>query len=137
MASSKKIKKYDNKIIKPCTNCFQPQYLKFNFSFINYEEKLEDKDKIQIYNRLKELSSEPYLIVSSWDKKRGFENIKVDINKKIKPEFYGGHRYFDGNYTIIRLYPNNNPTPGRIIGKMINKIFYIFYIDAKGELYNH
>ena len=137
MPNNKKIKKNDKPIIKLCSNCFQPQYIKFNFSFITYGEKIEDKEKVQIYNRIKELSSEPYLIVSSWDKKRGFENVKVEIKKQIKPEFFGGHRYFDGNYTIIRLYPNNNPTPGRIIGKMINKIFYIFYIDVKGELYNH
>lgn len=137
MANNKKIKKSEGKIVKPCTNCFQPQYIKFNFSFITYEDDLSDKDKIQIYNRLKELSSEPYLIVSSWDRKKGFENVKVNIKKQIKSEFYGGHRNFDGNYTIIRLYPNNNPTPGRIIGKMINKIFYIFFIDSKGKLYSH
>ena len=135
--ASKKIKKNNNKITTVCNNCFQPQYIKFNFSFINYEENIEDRDNIQIYNRIKELSSEPYLIVSSWDKKKGFENIKLDIKKQIKPEFYGGHRYFDGKYTIIRIYPNNNPTKGRIIGKMINKIFYIFFVDVKGNLYEH
>lgn len=135
--TDKKIKKKNNKITTLCTNCFQPQYMKFNFSFITYEEDIEDSDKIQIYNRIKELSSEPYLIVSSWDKKKGFENIKVDIKKQIKPEFYGGHRYFDGKYTIIRIYPNNNPKKGRLIGKMINKIFYIFFVDVKGNLYAH
>ena len=54
--ASKKIKKNNNKITTVCNNCFQPQYIKFNFSFINYEENIEDRDKIQIYNRIKELS---------------------------------------------------------------------------------
>ena len=34
-------------------------------------------------------------------------------------------------------YKKNNPTPGRIIGKLVNKVFYIFYIDVKGTMYNH
>ena len=134
---AKKVKSISTKLSKPCTNCFQPQYLKFNFSFINYEEDLEDKDKIQLYERIKHISSEPYLVVSNWDKKIGFENVNIDISKKINPKFFDGNRQFDEKYTIIRLYPNNNPTKGRIIGKIINKIFYIFFIDAKGKLYKH
>ena len=135
--SIKPINNTKTKITKTCTNCFQPQYFKFNFSFINYEEELENRDKIQLYERLKQISSEPYLIVSGWEKNIGFENVKVDIKKQINPKFFEGNRHFDGKYTILRLYPNNNPTKGRIIGKMINKIFYIFFIDAKGNLYNH
>lgn len=134
---SKKIKKQNVRIEKICTHCFQPQYFKFNFSFINYEEELEDTDKIQLYDRLKQISSEPYIIVSNWNKNIGFENVKVNIKKEINPDFFDGNRNFDGKFTILRLYPNNNPTPGRIIGKLINKVFYIFFIDAKGRLYNH
>lgn len=134
---SKKIKKQNVRIEKICTHCFQPQYFKFNFSFINYEEELEDADKIQLYDRLKQISSEPYIIVSNWNKNIGFENVKVNIKKEINPDFFDGNRNFDGKFTILRLYPNNNPTPGRIIGKLINKVFYIFFIDAKGRLYNH
>ncbi len=135
--SKKKIKNNKIKVEKTCTNCFQPKYFKFNFSFINYEEGLDDKDKIQLYERLKQISSEPYIIVSNWNKKIGFENVNVDIKKEINSNFFDGHRYFDGKYTILRLYPNNNPTDGRIIGKLINKVFYIFFIDAKGKLYKH
>ena len=134
---SKKIKKQNVRIEKICTHCFQPQYFKFNFSFINYEEELEDADKIQLYDRLKQISSEPYIIVSNWNKNIGFENVKVNIKKEINPDFFDGNRNFDGKFTILRLYPNNNPTPGRIIVKLINKVFYIFFIDAKGRLYNH
>ena len=134
---SKKIKKQNVRIEKICTHCFQPQYFKFNFSFINYEEELEDADKIQLYDRLKQISSEPYIIVSNWNKNIGFENVKVNIKKEINPDFFDGNRNFDGKFTILRLYPNNNPTPGRIIGKLINKVFYIFFIDTKGRLYNH
>lgn len=135
--NDKRIKKKEMKLGKLCTNCFQPQYLKFNFSFISYDKGINNKDKVQLYDRIIEISSEPYLIVSNWERNIGFENVKLDISKKIDSNFFDGHRQFDGKYTIIRLYTNNNPAPGRIIGKMINKIFYIFFIDTKGELYDH
>jgi len=132
---AKKIKREGLKI--PCTECFRPTHLKFNFSFITYEKDVGDEEKIQLYNRIKELSKEPYLIVANYGKEKGFENVKVNINKEIDSKFYAGHRSFDGKYTIIRLYTNNNPFPGRIIGKLINKVFYIFFIDVKGVLYSH
>lgn len=134
---SRKIKQNNPKVQKVCTNCFNPKFIKFNFSFLKYDDELETKDIIQLYERLKKISKEPYLIVSSWDKKIGFENENLNIAKEIPIGFEDGNRRFDGKYTVIRLYPNNNPTPGRIIGKMINCIFYIFYIDAKGNLYKH
>lgn len=37
----------------------------------------------------------------------------------------------------MRIYPNNNPINARVIGVMINKIFYIFFIDIGGNLYKH
>ena len=131
-----KIKKREVKITKPCTNCFSPKYLKFNFSFITFDESNKD-DKAQLIKRIMEISKEPYIVVASWGKEIGFENVKVNISKQINPNFEDRNRRFDGKYTIMRLYTNNNPTPGRIIGKLINHIFYIFYIDPKGELYNH
>ena len=131
-----KIKKREVKINKPCTNCFSPKYLKFNFSFITFDESNKD-DKAQLIKRIMEISKEPYIVVASWGREIGFENVKVNISKQINPNFEDGNRRFDGKYTIMRLYTNNNPTPGRIIGKLINHIFYIFYIDPKGELYNH
>lgn len=134
---AKKIKKDTFRINIPCTECFRPTHLKFNFSFITYEKDVGDKEKVQILKRIRELSEEPYIIVANYGREIGFENVKVDIRKEIDPKFFSGHRNFDGKYTIIRLYTNNNPTKGRIIGKIINKVFYIFYIDVKGELYSH
>ena len=72
-----------------------------------------------------------------WDKYRGFEEIKLDIKKEIPNKFLSDISEFDGKYTVMRLYKNDNPTKGRIIGKIHNKVFYIFYIDAKGVLYKH
>ena len=116
---------------------FEATHIKFNFSFINYDKDFNDEHKIQFVKRLFDLSKESYLVVASWGKEIGFENIKLDIKKEIMPSFFNGNRQFDGKYTVIRLYPNNNPFPSRIIGKMINKIFYVFFIDICGNLYKH
>ncbi len=125
----KKIKK-NTKLNQECTNCFSPTHIMFNFSFVNYMENLDEKHKAQLVNRMFELSKEPYLVVSNWPKEIGWENVSVKINKQIDPKFYESeNRSFDGKYTIIRLYTNNNPLPSRIIGKMLNKIFYVFFID--------
>ncbi len=134
---AKKIKKNNLKISIPCTECFRPTHLKFNFSFITYEKDFNDKEKLQLLKRIRDLSKGSYLVVANYPKEIGFENIKVDIKKEIDPNFCAGHRTFDGKYTIIRLYPNNNSVKGRIIGKLINKVFYIFFIDVNGVLYEH
>ncbi len=125
---------------KLCNNCFMPTHLKFNFSFITYEKNFTNEYQIQFLKRIRELSSKSYLEVSSWGKEIGLEFLKLDINKKISQDFFKGtsHRNFDDKkYAIFRLYTNNNPIVARIIGKLINNVFYIFFIDIGGNLYNH
>lgn len=63
----------------------------------------------------------------------------IKIKKEIAATFQAGtsHRKESDKYAIFRLYPNNNPKPSRIIGEIINKVFYIFYIDIDGKLYKH
>lgn len=125
------------KISKEEINKFNPTHIKFNFSFISYCEDFTDEHKCKLLDRIMELSKEPYLIIANRDKKIGFEIVNLDIKKEIKKEFYQGNRTFNGKYTVIRLYPNNNPKPSRIIGTLINQIFYIFFIDIDGKLYKH
>lgn len=86
---------------------------------------------------MKELSSVSYMQLSLWDKYKGFEEVRLNITKEIPNNFQTDIAEFGGKYTVIRLYKNNNHTKGRIIGKIINKVFYIFYIYAKGILYKH
>lgn len=111
--------------------------MKFNLSHIVYDNDITNEDKIAIFDRMRCLSSETYLTVASWEKNIGFETINVNISKQIPNNFLKNNSNIDNKYTIIRIYTNNNPTPGRLIGKMINKIFYIFFIDVKGKLYAH
>ena len=73
----------------------------------------------------------------SWDRYKGIEEEKLKIRKEIPLGFINDIEEFDGKYSIFRLYKGNEPTPGRVIGKLVNKVFYIFYIDVKGILYNH
>lgn len=132
-----KIKQKDNKVKISCTNCFKSNHVVFNFAYIVYDEEFNEEEKRAFIDRLREISSVNYLEMRTWDKYKGFEEIKIKINKEIPQGFNNEIEEFDGKYSIMRLYKNNTPTPGRIIGKLVNKVFYIFYIDVKGKLYNH
>ena len=55
--------KQKGKIQKPCTNCFAPQYLKFNFSYIVYEEDFEKQYQLTFLKRL--LSSDVFTSTKS------------------------------------------------------------------------
>lgn len=134
-----KKKKLQEKI---CTKCFDPKYIKFNFSYIKYDRNFTDEHKAQLVKRMIVLSKETYIVVSQWPKNIGFEiedKNKLGISLETPPAFL--ERFpierFNNKYGIIRLYPNNNPVNARLIGVFVNKIFYIFYIDINGELYNH
>lgn len=131
--------KKQGKVSKLCTNCFAPQYLKFNLSYITYEENFDDKHKIQLWNRMRELSMDPLITILNRDKKIGFEFEQIDVSKKIPIKFqerFDSKEYND-KLAIFRLYPNNNPIVARIIGVLIKNIFYIFFIDIGGKLYRH
>lgn len=117
---------------------FEPTHLKFNFSFITYDKDFKDEDKIALFDRMKELSSVPYTVLMNRDKKLGFEIEDIKINKDISNEFYKNTtRKIPSKYAIFRLNPNDNPKFVRVIGKVVNKVFYIFFIDIGGKLYNH
>lgn len=132
-----KIKRNNPKIERACSNCFKSNNVVFNFAYIVYDDEFNDNDKKAFVDRIREVSSVNYLELQTWGKYKGFEEIKVKINKDIPCKFIQEIQDFDGKYSIMRLYKNNEPTPGRIIGKLINKVFYIFYIDTKGKLYSH
>ena len=129
--------KSNNKIKLTCTNCFKSKHIVFNFAYITYSDNFNEEEKRVLLDRMIEVSSVPYLELMMWDKYKGFEEERLKINKEVPSRFINDIQEFDGKYTILRLYKNNNPTPGRIIGKIVNKVFYIFYIDVKGTLYKH
>lgn len=125
---------------KLCSNCFSPTHIKFNFSFITYDDDFTQEYQVQFLKRIRELSSVPYLELASWPKNKGIEVEKIDIKKNISENFFKGnsHRNFDDQkYAIFRLYTNDNPILARVIGRLINKVFYIFFIDIGGNLYSH
>lgn len=101
---------------------------------------MEQSHICQLWERMRELSETKFTIISaSWGREKGFENVPVDIKKTVPLEFV---ERFPGSmvgkkFHIMRLYPNNNPTPSRIIGKIVHNVFYIFFIDIKGNLYKH
>ena len=134
--------KQKGKIQKPCTNCFAPQYLKFNFSYIVYEDNFEDPYQLQFVKRIRELSNDTYNIIRNRDKKRGFEFVEINelgIKKKIPEKFSNRFdaKEYNNKLAIMRLYSNNNPILARVIGVIIKNIYYVFFIDIGGKLYSH
>lgn len=128
MSGNRKIKS-QGKISKPCTNCFAPVYLKFNLTYFRCGRDFTDAYKAQLFNRMCELSSEPYLTICGHDKKIGFEFEALDVGREIPEEFKQRFdRKYYSKFTVMRLYPNNNPVMARVVGVTVNMIFYIFYI---------
>lgn len=127
---------------------FRPTHMKFNFSFLttNNTFSFENSDfssqhQAQLLQRIFELSKEEYIVVQGWNKKIGVEF--VDNSSLKRPVAYGNkfdesefRRKASDKFAVFRLYKNNNPIPARIIGKMVNKIFYVMYIDLNHELYD-
>lgn len=134
--------KQKGKIQKPCINCFAPQYLKFNFSYIVYETNFSEIYQIQFLKRIRELSNDTYNIIRNRDKKIGLEFIEIKelgIKKQVPLNFEKRFtsKEYNNKLAIMRLYPNNNPINARIIGVIIKNVFYIFFIDIGGNLYKH
>ena len=139
--SSKKIKS-PQKIEKPCIECFKPQYFKFNLTYMENINDIDNIYKLQLLKRMIDLSSETYTVVAIRKKNIGFETEDIDklgITRTIPPAFAErfSKRDYNNKLTIVRLYTNDNPILGRIIGVIMNKVFYILFIDIGGKLYSH
>jgi len=146
-----KIKDQENKKIKRNEiGNNRPTHIKFNLSFFttnnNFSNKNEgfiDEYKLQLYERMVFLSEKELIQVLSYRKNVGFETInKEDFNRndiKYNETFDSvefRRKESNGKYFIFRLYPNCNPIPARIIGKLINNVFYVMFIDLKHEMYD-
>ena len=132
-----RIKKSNQKVKINCTNCFKSNHIVFSFAYVTYSDNFDDYAKQTLIDRIQEVSSVNYLELMTWDRYKGFEEERVQISKDVPRGFDNEIKEFDGKYSIMRLYKSNEPTKRRIIGKLVNKVFYIFYIDVKGILYKH
>lgn len=77
---------------KLCTNCFDPIFLKFNFSYIIYDDNFLNEYQLKFLNRIRELLCESYNAIMNRDRKHSFEFLdikKIDIGKKYSQTFFG------------------------------------------------
>lgn len=141
--SNPKIKR-NQKIAKPCTECFVPSYLKFNFAYVVHDTDFSENEKYesQLLRRMRELSGDVYIVVTGRGKEKAFEFLypeELGFKKNIPKSFterFPESRY-NGKLAIMRLYPNDNPILARVIGVVIKNVFYIMFIDIGGKLYKH
>lgn len=131
--------------VKYCIGCNPKKYLKFNFSFCKEKGSPSQEGAQHLIKRLSFLSEDTYAnsrIKYSGNKQLFIEDVateKMDIPIPI------GFRAIyptesNEKYSIFRIYPAGTPKGSgnpRIIGMIKNTIFYIFYIDWQGTMYNH
>lgn len=132
---------------KICTSCNPRKFLKFNFSFLTEYGQPSQEDVYQLFKRMQFLSSEMYKVMLfkyQGNKKTFIEEVpinKIDIRKEIPSNFRDSYpAETNEKYSIFRIYPAGTPKGSanpRIIGMIKNTIFYIFFIDWAGDLYNH
>lgn len=124
-------------------------HIMFNFSFITsnknfsfHNPRFIDKHKVKLLDRIHELSSSDFITVLSSPKEKGIEFIDQESFKRkvsYHPDFDKSEflrRSAGDKYAVFRIYPNNNPIPSRVIGKIIHEIFYIMYIDLNHDMYD-
>lgn len=138
-----KFDKQDVNEVKICSNCNPKRYLKFNFSFISFEKgSFDSNDVSKLFGKMRALSSRPYasmIFDYQGDKKSFIENIPISqIRKQVPSEF---RRIFPAEtnekYSVFRVYNAGGPRNSRIIGMIKNTIFYVFFLDWDGKLYEH
>lgn len=150
-----KVEEYETKISNlALRKAKEPIYITFNFSFITenslynlYCEDCSADHKHQLLERLLNLSSKDIVsLTAKTNKSWGLE--KIDLKNfshkdkisslKLPGKFENSKRkeLAGDKLWIFRLCPNNNPYPSRIIGKMIDNVFYIMYIDFNHNLYS-
>ena len=133
-----------------CSHCNPKKFLKFNFSFAKDYGTPTNEDILHFFERIKKFSSKPYEILiyeNQGNKKQFLEEIKCSEmkwkkgEKQIPTEF---REFFPSEtnekFAIFRVYPAGKPNGTanpRIIGMIKHTIFYIFYFDWNGEIYEH
>lgn len=136
------------KILQSCVHCPLNIFLSFNFSFVTFDSENADlRDFKKLMDRIKYLCSEPYDTLKARyisDKQIFFELISVDKmnwtkGKKDIPEKFRKYYPIETNekFAVLRVYPSQGPKNARLIGMIKKTIFYVFFIDWNGELYNH
>lgn len=136
-----------NSQVKYCNNCNPKKYLTFNFSYISREKNVKplNQDIIKLWERIRWMSSETiYNMVHNYgtDKSKWFESIPINQIRRNIPDKFREDFPTETNekYSVMRVYPSGVPKGSanpRIIGMLKHNIFYIFFLDWKGELYNH
>ncbi|KRK79301.1 hypothetical protein [Companilactobacillus nodensis] len=122
----------------------------FNFSFLSDNDKYNLNNKkfgIQsqyLFRRIHEMSELSMVELIVGNKRQTLEVLKeIDLPSNAKLLQLVDHKEFGikranqsrSKYYIFRLCKNNNPYETRIIGRFIDPVFYIMYLDFEHKLY--
>ena len=128
-----------------CADCKLMKYMTFNFSFAKEIGQPAQNDLRGLLDKMSFLSQEQYTIMIYKyivRKQQFIEKIDVKYINKSIPEGFK-KLYFpeiSSKFDIFRIYPAGVPkgtANPRVIGMIKKSIFYVFYIDWSGKLYEH
>ena len=140
-----KIKDSASNII-PCTMCNPKRYIKFSFAYVSYESGTpKNQDIVKLWERMRWMSEEPYddmVFKHGRNKDKWFEKLPISSIRKNIPEKFREEFYSETNeeYSVMRVFPAGTPNGTanpRIIGMIKHSVFYVFFLDWDGKLYNH
>ena len=133
--------------LTPCINCNPNKYLTFNFSYISHEKPKEPRnvDIIKLWERMRWMSSRPFnemIFEYGKDKLKWFEALDIKQFRKNIPEEFRSDFPSETNekFYVMRVYSagsSKGTANPRIIGMLKRNIFYIFFLDWEGKLYDH
>lgn len=136
---TKNLDKPDKKVSLKERNVVAEKFT-FNFSFITNKKDYdishrEPKVKKKLLDKLEFLSSHDIVAIMALPKEQGIEIMaEDDVDISPNSDFISSGRAdkAQDGYYIFRL-----NQLGRVIGKVIENIFYITAIDTKFDLYKH
>lgn len=128
---------------------YKPTHIKFNLSFITdnnehtiYCKDMNDQHLAELFKRMIVISKTSMVELLAQPKNNGLESIEGEKFKGNKKDIFikkfkeaNKVEFSKGKFFIFRLYPNNNPIPARVIGKMINTTFYVLAVSLDHKLY--
>lgn len=125
---------------KECNNNYEFTHLQFNFSFLTKNNKfgidsLDAKKKSMLVDRVFQLSEPNYIDLMLWRKNIGYESMSEEELRvpSFHPDFtkddFRSQKGYKEKYTIFRLDPNNTQSDCRIIGKILDKVFYVMFFS--------
>lgn len=133
--------KTKNKKKKVKVKNYESSKMAYNFSFVSQRKDYSisscgNKTKLKLLEVIEKHSQFDKVYLLNLDKATGLETLPANVVKpNVHPDFVKSGRddYSSDKFFVFRIGNNKE----RVIGKIIDNIFYVLFVDEKGKAYNH